>query len=79
MLITALIASPHQALGEFDWIVIGSTALGHPRWSVTFGGEPPLVLAARGLADQALDASLAQLAQLASRPVTACLLAFEVG
>jgi hypothetical protein len=37
------------------------------------------VLAARGLADQALDASLAQLAQLASRPVTACLMAFEVG
>ena len=62
---------------DFDWLVVTSTALAHPRWRSTFGGEPPLVQAATKLGDGALDATLASLAPLTSKPVTACLLAYE--
>jgi len=58
-------------LGTFDWLVVSSTGLAHPRWRTTFGGEPPLVEAAAALGDTALDATLAALAPLQSKPVTA--------
>ena len=58
-------------LGTFDWLVVSSTGLAHPRWRTTFGGEPPLVEAAAALGDTALDATLAALAPLQSKSVTA--------
>ena len=64
-------------LGEFDWLVVTSTGFAHPRWTSTFGGEPPLVEAARALEDGALDTTLSALAPLTSNPVTACLVAYE--
>ena len=64
-------------LGDFDWLVVTSTAIGHPRWRAAFGGEPPLIEAAAALGDPALDAALAALAPLSAKPVTACLLAYE--
>ena len=64
-------------LGQYDWLVVTSTGLAHPRWRSTFGGEPPLVAAAAHLGDPALDATLSSLAPLGSKPVTACLLAYE--
>merc|ERR1719424_1472954 len=64
-------------LGEFDWLVVTSTGFVHPRWTSTFGGEPPLVEAARALGDSALDTTLSALAPLTSNPVTACLVAYE--
>ena len=66
-----------ESLGTFDFLVITSTGLAHPRWRTTFGGEPPLVAAASTLGDANLDAALAQLAPLTSKPVTACMLAYE--
>mmetsp|Transcript_8334 Transcript_8334/g.24670 ORF Transcript_8334/g.24670 Transcript_8334/m.24670 type:complete len:277 (-) Transcript_8334:585-1415(-) len=63
-------------LGTFDWLVVSSTGLAHPRWRTTFGGEPPLVEAAAALGDTALDATLAALAPLQSKPVTAAMLAY---
>lgn len=35
------------ALGEFDWLVVTSASLAHPRWRQTFGEEPPMLKAAR--------------------------------
>ncbi|EOD22426.1 hypothetical protein EMIHUDRAFT_469647 [Emiliania huxleyi CCMP1516] len=55
-------------LGTFDWLVVSSTGLAHPRWRTTFGGEPPLVEAAAALGDTALDATLAALVPLQSKP-----------
>ena len=63
-------------VGAFDWLVVTSTGIAHPRWRTTFGGEPPLVEAAWGLGDTALDLSLAALAPMKSYPVTACLCAY---
>ena len=42
-----------EPLGTYDFLVITSTGLAHPRWRTTFGGEPPLVEAAAALADPA--------------------------
>lgn len=64
-------------LGTFDWLVVTSTGFAHPRWRAAFGGEPPLVEAAAALGDAALDNALAHLAPLASKPVIACMLAYE--
>ena len=72
-----LSSSQGESLGDFDWLIVSSTGIAHPRWRSTFGGEPPLVAAAATIGDRALDAALASLAPLESKPVTACLLAFE--
>ena len=64
-------------LGRFDWLVVTSTAFGHPRWTTTFGGEPPLVQAAKELENAELIRSLEALAPLTSKPVAACLLAYK--
>ena len=64
-------------LGVFDWLVVTSTGVAHPRWRAAFGGEPPLVEAAASLHDAPLDATLAALAPLTAKPVTAALLAYE--
>ena len=60
-----------ELLGDFDWVVVSSSTIAHPRWTSTFGGEAPLIRAAAVLGDAPLDASLAQLAQMRSSPVTA--------
>jgi len=68
----------HDAdLGEFDWLVITSTAFAHPRWTALFGGKPPLVAAAETMGDRSLDSSLSAVGLLTAKPVTACLMAFE--
>lgn len=64
-------------LGTYDWLVVTSTGIAHPRWRATFGGEPPLVEAAAALHDPRLDAALAALAPLTAKPVTTALLAYE--
>lgn len=67
-----------EALSDgFDWLIVTSTALAHPRWRSTFGGEPPLVRAAASVGDASLDEALTALAPLTSKPVTACLLAYD--
>lgn len=47
-------------LGSADWLIIAGSGVAHPRWSNTFGGEPPLIAAEREHPDpklrQALDA-----------------------
>ena len=63
-------------LGLFDWLVVTSTGLAHPRWTSAFGGPPPLVDAAATMNDANLSAALDALAPLTSKPVTSCLLAY---
>lgn len=34
-------------IGEYDWLVVSGNALAHSRWTSSFGGEPPLRIAAQ--------------------------------
>ncbi len=58
-----------ETLGLADWLVVSGSGVAHPRWSQTFGGEPPLVAAARDLADQRLDEALTTVAGQTAAPV----------
>ncbi|MDR9490263.1 MAG: FAD-dependent oxidoreductase, partial [Spiribacter sp.] len=58
-----------EALGRADWLVVAGSGIAHPRWSATFGGEPPLVAAAAALNDPRLDQALTTIAQQSAAPV----------
>jgi hypothetical protein len=58
-----------ETLGEADWLVVAGSGVAHPRWSTTFGGEPPLVAAAQDRSDQRLDDALAVIAEQTAAPV----------
>ena len=45
-----LTSNKGMPLGDFDWLVVTSTGVGHPRWRAAFGGEPPLLEASLTLA-----------------------------
>ena len=63
-----------EALGWADWLVVAGSGIAHPRWSATFGGEPPLVAAAAALNDPRLDQALATIAQQSAAPVLTVLM-----
>jgi predicted NAD/FAD-dependent oxidoreductase len=58
-----------EAIGSADWLVVAGSGIAHPRWSKTFGGQPPLVQAAAGLSDARLDEALAVIAGQGAAPV----------
>ena len=67
-----------ESLGEFDWLLLCSASAAHPRWTRTFGGEPPLSReSASLLGDTQLEAALHALGNTPSAPVISCLMAFD--
>jgi predicted NAD/FAD-dependent oxidoreductase len=58
-----------QTVGEAQWLIVAGSGVAHPRWSETFGGEPPLAAAAAGLQDTGLDAALSVIARQTAAPV----------
>ena len=58
-----------ETIGRADWLVGAGSGVAHPRWSETFGGEPPLVAASRGLDDPVLGEALAVIAGQTAAPV----------
>jgi len=60
-------------VGRADWLIVTGSGVAHPRWSATFGGEPPLVQAASALDDPQLDEALAVIAQQTAAPVLTAL------
>ena len=58
-----------ETIGRADWLVVAGSGVAHPRWSETFGGEPPLVGAAQGVNDRRLDEALAVIAEQTAAPV----------
>lgn len=40
-----LMDKDQNVVGSADWLVVAGSGIAHPRWSATFGGEPPLVAA----------------------------------
>ena len=57
-----------------DWLIAAGSGIAHPRWSATFGGEPPLVAAASEREDPALNDALARVARQTAAPVLTVLL-----
>ncbi|MEX0450165.1 NAD(P)-binding protein [Spiribacter sp. 221] len=58
-----------ETIGQADWLVVAGSGVAHPRWSQTFGGEPPLVSAAQSVDDPALEKALAVIAGQGAAPV----------
>uniref|UniRef100_A0A7S4V2X6 Amine oxidase domain-containing protein n=1 Tax=Alexandrium monilatum TaxID=311494 RepID=A0A7S4V2X6_9DINO len=67
------------ALGSFDWIVVTSASLAHPRWRQTFGEDPPLHAAARAASSDELTAAMERLQGLRFGGVHVAMLAWAVG
>ena len=61
-------------VGRADWLIVAGNGVAHPRWSDTFGGEPPLVGAASALDDDQLNESLRVIGQQTAAPVITVLL-----
>jgi len=40
---------PEGFVFEADWLVAATSSIAHPRWTTTFGGEPPLLKGAAAL------------------------------
>ena len=73
----ALRGTDGSELGRFDWLAVSGSGVAHDRWTATFGGEPPLKVAAASLGDAALDAAIAAVNGVTSKPVMAVMLAFD--
>lgn len=58
-----------EEVGTADWLIVSGSGVAHPRWSATFGGEPPLVAAAAELGDSRLNESLETIAGQTAAPV----------
>ena len=47
-----------EIVGSADWLIIAGSGIAHPRWSATFGGEPPLIEAEKSHRDPKLRKAL---------------------
>lgn len=63
-----------EEVGRADWLVVAGSGIAHPRWSDTFGGEPPLVAVASTLADAPLNEALGIIAGQTAAPVLTVLM-----
>jgi predicted NAD/FAD-dependent oxidoreductase len=60
-----------QVIGTADWLVVAGSGVAHPRWSNTFGGEPPLIAAEQEHPDPKLRTALDAIAEQQVSPVLA--------
>mmetsp|Transcript_49608 Transcript_49608/g.55281 ORF Transcript_49608/g.55281 Transcript_49608/m.55281 type:complete len:531 (+) Transcript_49608:69-1661(+) len=60
-----------RVVGVADWLVIAGSGVAHPRWSKTFGGEPPLIEAEQETPDPTLRQALDSIAKVEVSPVLA--------
>lgn len=58
-----------KEVGRAHWLIVAGSGVAHPRWSATFGGEPPLVQAASALDDPRLNEALSVIGQHTAAPV----------
>jgi hypothetical protein len=58
-----------EIIGSADWLIIAGSGVAHPRWSDTFGGEPPLIAAEREHPDPKLREALDAIATQQASPV----------
>lgn len=72
-----LMDKDRNVVGSADWLVVAGSGIAHPRWSATFGGEPPLVAAQEEFPDPLLRESLYEIAKQRVSPVLAVMAAFS--
>ena len=60
-----------ELIGTADWLVVAGSGIAHPRWSNTFGGEPPLIVAEKNCPDPKLRVALDAIAKQQVSPVLA--------
>lgn len=58
-----LLDKDQKTIGSADWLVVAGSGVAHPRWTATFGGEPPLIAAEREHPDPALREALNAIAE----------------
>jgi len=61
-------------LGSADYLIVAGSGIAHPRWTDTFGGDPPLVAAASAMNnnnDAILNNALASIARQKADPILA--------
>jgi len=66
-----------KLIGSADWLIIAGSGVAHPRWSNTFGGEPPLVAAEKKCQDPKLREALDSIATQKVSPVLAVFFSFS--
>lgn len=72
-----LLDKENKVLEECDWLVVSGSGVAHSRWSKTFGGTPPLAEVAASVKDPKLDAAIAAIESVGSKPVQAVMLGFD--
>lgn len=73
-----LLSKEEDKLGEFDWVVVTSAGLAHPRWRETFGEEPPMQLAAQAAGSAELTAAVQRISSQSFAPAHVAMLAWAV-
>ena len=66
-----LLDKSNKVIGSADWLVVAGSGVAHPRWSKTFGGEPPLIAAEKAHPDPKLREALDAIATQQVSPVLA--------
>lgn len=72
-----LLDKNQERIGTADWLVVAGSGIAHPRWSTTFGGEPPLIAAEQDSPDPKLREALDKIAKQKVSPVLATFAAFS--
>lgn len=67
----SLLDKNEQVVGSADWLVVAGSGVAHPRWSNTFGGEPPLIAAEQEHPDPKLREALDVIGEQEVSPVLA--------
>lgn len=60
-----------------DWLVVSGSGVAHSRWTAAFGGQPPLVQAAREINNQNLDEALHVIDNIGAKPIQVAMMAFD--
>jgi len=66
-----LLDKSEKIIGSADWLVVAGSGVAHPRWTNTFGGEPPLIAAEKARPDPKLREALDSIARQQVSPVLA--------
>lgn len=67
-----------KALGDFDWIVLTSATIAHPRWRLTWGEDPPMEVAARAVGLEQLLSAVDKIQKLQFSGAHVAMLVWEM-
>mmetsp|Transcript_44492 Transcript_44492/g.81257 ORF Transcript_44492/g.81257 Transcript_44492/m.81257 type:complete len:431 (-) Transcript_44492:16-1308(-) len=73
-----LLDKEQQSLGCYDWVVVTSPTMSHPRHTMLYGGDPPMVVASKLKGNPGLTAAVEQISQLQFQGVQVVMLAWSI-